>query len=319
MQVIVHRPRWIILAVALVTCFFAWHIPKLSIRTSIYDLVIEDLPETARYDGFKEVFGSDEIIRVVIKAKNVFDPVTFQKIQQLSETAAEIEGVRRVISLPSIKKDVDIRGESSLTEFATMVAPVDLFQKNLISDDRKTTVLNLVLEDKSDRELVIQNVKEMIDGADKELSLYQIGMPLVSQALARFTGKDFFKLPPFTFLLIAVILLFLFRNVACLLLPLTCVGCSLVWTFGFMSLLKISLSMLTMIVPVFIIAVGTAYCLHIGSEYLSCAQVAESRAEAAFLTFSTISLPTVLAVFTTVIGLGSLLVNRIVAIREFAV
>ncbi|MGD8925016.1 MAG: MMPL family transporter, partial [Syntrophobacterales bacterium] len=318
MQVIVHRPRWIILAVALVTCFFAWHIPKLSIRTSIYDLVIEDLPETARYDGFKEVFGSDEIIRVVIKAKNVFDPVTFQKIQQLSETAAEIEGVRRVISLPSIKKDVDIRGESSLTEFATMVAPVDLFQKNLISDDRKTTVLNLVLEDKSDRELVIQNVKEMIDGADKELSLYQIGMPLVSQALARFTGKDFFKLPPFTFLLIAVILLFLFRNVACLLLPLTCVGCSLVWTFGFMSLLKISLSMLTMIVPVFIIAVGTAYCLHIGSEYLSCAQVAESRAEAAFLTFSTISFPTALAVFTTVIGLGSLVVNRIVAIREFA-
>ena len=44
LQVIVHRPQWIILAVAVVSLFFAWHVPKLSIRTSIYDLVIEDLP-----------------------------------------------------------------------------------------------------------------------------------------------------------------------------------------------------------------------------------------------------------------------------------
>ncbi len=319
MQVIVHRPLWIILAVAVVTSFFAFHIPQLSIRTSIYDLMIEDLPETARYEAFKEVFGSDEIIRVVIKTGNLFDPVTFRKIQQLSEDADEIEGVRRVISLPSIKKDVDVRGESSLTEFAKMITAVDLFRRNLVSEDRKTTVLTLVLEDASDKERVIRSVEEMIGGADKDLSLYQIGMPLVSQALAKFTEQDFFRLPPFTFLLIAVILLFLFRNLACLLLPLACVGCSLVWTFGLMALTGISLSMMTMIVPVFLIAVGTAYCLHICTEYLENAKNAESRAEAAFLTFSTISLPTTLAVFTTMIGLGSLLVNRIVAIREFAV
>ena len=319
MQVIVHRPLRTILAVAAVTCFFALNIPQLSIRTSIYDLVIEDLPETARYENFKEVFGSDEIIRVVIKAKDVFDQATFRKIQQLAETAGEIEGVRRVISLPGIKKDVDIRGETSLAEFGAMITGVDLFRKNLISEDQKTTVLTLVLEDKSDNDAVISSVEEMIDAQDKELSLYQIGMPLVSQALAKFTAQDFYRLPPFTFLLIAVILLFLYRNFTCFLLPLVCVGCSLVWTFGLMALTGISLSMMTMIVPVFLIAVGTAYCLHICSEYLENAKRAQSRAEASFLTFSTISLPTTLAVFTTMIGLGSLLVNRIVAIREFAV
>jgi diguanylate cyclase (GGDEF)-like protein len=319
LQAIVHRPRRVILVVAALTCLFALQIPHLKIHTSINDLVIEDLPDTARYEGFKEIFGSDEIIRVVIKAKNVFDPVTFRKIQQLSETAAEIEGVRRVISLPGIKKDVDVSGESSLAEFATMIAPVELFRKNLISEDRKTTVLTLVLEDTSDREMVIRNVTEIIDGADKDLSLYQIGMPLVSEALANFTKKDFLRLPPITFLIIAVLLFLLFRNLACLLLPLTCVALALVWTFGLMALTSTPLSMMTMIVPVFLIAVGTAYCLHIGSEYLTYAQVSESRAEATFMTFSTLALPTTLAVFTTVIGLGSLLVNRIVAIREFAV
>ncbi|MCG6946735.1 MAG: MMPL family transporter [Deltaproteobacteria bacterium] len=319
LQAIVHRPQWVILAVALVSLFFAWHVPKLSIRTSIYDLVIEDLPETARYNEFKKIFGSDEIIRVVVKAENVFDPATFSKIEQLVGTASEIEGVRRVISLPGIKKDVETGSSWSLDKFAAMVTPVAVFNKNLISEDHKATVMTLVLEDTSDRTKVIQDVSTLIDGADKDLSLYQIGMPLVSEALANFTKKDFFQLPPITFLIIAVLLFFLFRNLACLLLPLTCVTLALVWTFGLMALTKTPLSMMTMIVPVFLIAVGTAYCLHIGSEYLSYSQKAESRAEASFLTFSTISFPTVLAVVTTAIGLGSLLINRIVAIREFAI
>jgi diguanylate cyclase (GGDEF)-like protein len=307
------------LAVAVVTLLFAWQIPSLSIRTSIYDLAIEDLPETTRYQDFKKVFGSDEIIRVVIKGEDIFDPVTFQKVEELAGTAAEIEGIRRVISLPGIKKDLEVSGKWELDRFAAMVTPVDLFQKNLISTDHKTTVLTLILEDQADKDLVIAKVKEMMAGADPDLSLYQIGMPLVSQALAKFTEEDFFRLPPLTFLLIAIILFVLFRNFACLLLPLTSVAFSLIWTFGLMALTGVPLSMLTMIVPVFLIAVGTAYCLHIGSEYLVSAREAESPVTATLNTFSSIAPPTALAVVTTVIGLGSLLVNRIVAIREFAV
>lgn len=86
-----------------------------------------------------------------------------------------------------------------------------------------------------------------------------------------------------------------------------------------MALLHIPLSMLTMIVPVFLVAVGTAYCLHIVSEYLTCRKQAASSADAIIRTYSNIALPTFLAVLTTTIGLGSLLVNRIAAIQEFAV
>ncbi len=86
-----------------------------------------------------------------------------------------------------------------------------------------------------------------------------------------------------------------------------------------MACLKIPLSMLTMIVPVFLVAVGTAYCLHIVSEYLASIKEADSPVDATRKTFASMSLPTLLAVLTTVIGLGSLLANRITAIREFAI
>jgi len=313
------RPVAVILAVAAVTLFFGWHIPKLSFKTSIYDLVIEDLPETDRYQDFKKLFGSDEIIRVVIKSQNVFDSVTFKKIEQLAETASRIRGVRRIISLPGIRKAVDVTGEWSLEKFAGVVDNVKLFQRNLFSADRKTTVLTLVLTEAADHEEVIRAVEEMIEKTSKDLSLYQIGMPLVSQALARLTEKDFFMLPPITALLMAVVLFCLFRNFFYIILPLTCVTLSLVWTFGLMAITRIPLSMLTMIVPVFLIAVGTAYCLHIVSDYLFQTQKADSPAHAALLTYTAISFPTILAIFTTVVGLGSLLVNRITAIQEFAI
>ncbi len=316
---ILNQPLIVMIIIAAITLFFAWRLPELSFKTSIYDLQIEDLSETVQYNAFKKVFGSDEIIRVVIKCTNVFDPVTFRKIEQLDEKAAALAGVRRVISLPGIKKAVDVAGKWDMEKFSALVSPVDLFQKNLISTDRKTTALTLLLKNDADPDQVIQGVRELLDDSPQELKLYQIGMPLVSEALVKFTQNDFFRLPPITFLMIAVILFYLFRKVQYVLLPLAAVGLALVWTLGFMTYLRIPLSMLTMIVPVFLVAVGTAYCLHIVSEYINSQQEAKSSAEALARTYSNIALPTSLAVLTTAIGLGSLLVNRISAIQEFAI
>ncbi len=316
---ILARPLIVILIIAAITVLFAWRLPYLSFKTSIYDLQIEDLSETAQYNAFKKVFGSDEIIRVVIKCDNVFDSITFRKIEQLAEKAAALDGVRRVISLPGVKKAVDVSGKWDMEKFSALVSPVDLFQKNLISTDRKTTALTLILKNDADPDTIIQAVRKLLADSPKDLRLYQIGMPLVSEALVQFTEKDFFRLPPITFLLIAIILFYLFRKVQYVLLPLLSMGLALVWTLGLMTYLGISLSMLTMIVPVFLVAVGTAYCLHIVSEYISCQREAKSPTEAVTRTYSNIGLPTSLAVLTTAIGLGSLLVNRISAIQEFAI
>jgi predicted RND superfamily exporter protein len=316
---ILSRPLVVICIIAAITLFFGWRLPDLAFKTSIYDLQIEDLPETVQYDSFKKIFGSDEIIRVVIKSENAFDPVTFRKVEQLAEAAAGIEGVRRVISLPGVKKAVDVSGSWDMEKFLSLVTPVELFHKYLISADLKTTALTLVLKNDADPDTVIAGVRKLLADAPKDLVLYQIGMPLVSEALVKFTEKDFSRLPPLTFLLIAGILLFLFRKVQYVLIPLAAMGLALIWPLGLMTWLGIPLSMMTMIVPVFLIAVGTAYCLHIISEYLKCRQEATSPAEAVTRTYSSITLPTCLAVLTTAVGLGSLVVNRISAIQEFAV
>lgn len=312
------HPYLILIAILIITVVLALHIPSLSFRTSIYDLVVEELDESRVYEKFQGKFGSEEIIRIVVKTKNVFDPIVFNQIERISAQSSDIDGVRRVISLPNIKKAMEKGKEWSLEEFSSLIKPIDLFKRNLISNDYQTTAITLVLSIEADKEAVIESVDEIISNKYNSRSLYQIGMPNVSKALAEYTKKDFLRLPPVTLILMTIILFLLFRNLNCLFLPFSCVILSLVWTLGLMALTGVSLSLLTMVVPVFLIAVGSAYCIHVCSEYMASARILPTSGEVMRRTLSKMSLPVFLATITTVIGIGSLMINRINAIREFA-
>ena len=316
MQAMLRRPLIVVLIFMAVTIAFGWRIPHLSFRTSVYDMVIKSLPETSRYDTFKEVFGSDEIIRVVIRTEDIFTPQNFSVVAQMSDAIAKLPGVKRVISLPMIKKAVEMSGKWELQKFKEIIQPVSLFKKNLISDDQKTTILTVELTVDADTDRVIGDIQAQIDNTPKTAAAYQIGMPLVSQAMARYTENDFKRLPPLTLLLVAVLLWFIFRNISVIIVVLTTVVSALIWTIGLMGWLQIPLSMMTMVVPVFLIAVGTAYCMHVISTYLTCIQHASSRHQAVLESYQKIILPTTLTVLTTAIGLTSLLVNRMPAIHE---
>jgi hypothetical protein len=87
---------------------------------------------------------SDEIIRIVIKSDNIFDPKTFREVTGLAQKAAQIKGVRRVMRLPDIKRTIDAPGKLTLPEFSALIAPVSLFDRNLVSSDRRSTIVTLV-------------------------------------------------------------------------------------------------------------------------------------------------------------------------------
>lgn len=314
----VDHPFLVFALLAAVTGWFAFHLPGLKIKSSVSDLAIENLPETKSYDAFKKEFGTEEIILVKLKASNVFEPSVFQSIETLSRKLAQIPGIERVISLPFIKRDVDLSGKMSLPAFERILDPVDLFRKNLLSEDKKTTIITLVLSDREGRSELIRAVDRVLKSEKQRLAPYQIGLPNVSEALGAYTERDFFRLPPTTFIVIGIVLILTFRSLYGVLLPLGCLLIALTWTFGLIAWTRTPLSMVTMIVPVFLMAVGTAYCIHILSEYRHAAARHQSPAEAVFQTYVSMAFPTFLTVLTTLIGLGSLLVNNMVAIREFA-
>ena len=235
-RLILGYPRWTIVFLLMLTLFFIWQIPHLRFQSSLYDLAVEDLLETRRYETFKKIFGTEEVILVVARTKGVFEPGAFKAIEKLADRLGEIEGVRRVISLPGIKRDVELFGIKSLKEFEQILQPVELIWKSLLSEDRKNTSVMLLLDDSEDRRAVVYAVQEEIERVREGIDLYQIGMPVVSEALSRFTERDFLHLPPLTFGVIAVLLFVFFRDLRGILIPLGIVLTMLIWVFGLMGM-----------------------------------------------------------------------------------
>ncbi|EFK11724.1 conserved hypothetical protein, partial [delta proteobacterium NaphS2] len=195
---VVGHPWHVIVPIVLITLLFAWQMPHLRFETSIYDLTIQDLPQTREYEAFKKTFGCEEIVLVVARTPNVFDPKTFGDIDGLASQFEKIKGVRRVISLPGVKRAMDITKKWTLSDFKREIEPVLLLEKNIVSKDGKTTVISLILEDIKQKDPVIAEIQALIEKERAEWSMYQIGMPVVSKALTQYTEQDFLRLPPIT-------------------------------------------------------------------------------------------------------------------------
>lgn len=315
--VVAHRIL-VIAVFAIVTAALCAGLPRLRLETSIYDLAIEDLPEKKAYDAFKERFGSEEIIVVVVHDVDVFNPRVFEKIRNLSECLSKVPGVRRVLSLPHIKDRMDVTKKWDLARYRQVVRQVSLFTRNIVSPDERHTAITLVLEAGPPRARILAEVRSVMAGEGKGLPLYDTGLPSVSDALVRATERDFIWLPPLTFLLMAVALAVVFRRAGFVLLPVASLLLVLLWTFGAMAWAGVPLSMLTMIVPVFLVAVGTAYGLHVLSEHKVSVEKTPGAGEAARLTYARMGFPVSLAVITTGIGVASLLVNKMEGIRQFS-
>lgn len=62
-RVVVTHPGKVIGVLMILTLVPAWPITRLQTRTSIYDLIIEDLPDTIACRMFQKQFGTADIIR----------------------------------------------------------------------------------------------------------------------------------------------------------------------------------------------------------------------------------------------------------------
>ncbi len=321
---IIRHPVIVIAVTLLITVALGWRLPQLQIRASSYEIAIKDIQATKNYEAFEKEFGGGEYIQVIAKTTrpSVFDPAVFNRLTALSEAFGKIPGVIKVVSLPDAKKDMDLLGEWSIADFERVVKPIRLFEKNLISKDRKSTAFTLLLTDLSREEQIVKAVDDIL-AREKggPLTLYAIGMPIVSQALLASIKRDFMWLPPITFLVMVLTLLAFFRGSRLYRLVIPPVACDLiclVWTFGIMAWTGTPVTSLSLVVPIILIAVGTAYGLRVVAEYVRMAPRSKTREEATRLTIHYVQLPTMLTIFTFLVGFAPQLFSPMKLIRDFA-
>ncbi len=149
--------------------------------------------------------------------------------------------------------------------------------------------------------------------------VYVSGSKAVSTIVGKLLIKDLALLFPVVIALIALILFLSFRTARGVLIPLGNVVLCAIWAMGLMGLLGQAITMATMILPIILIAVGTAYTIHVINRYYEDLIEISDKESAVESTLSHVALPVFLAGGTTVIGFGSLAVSSLSALRMFGI
>ncbi|MCL2833483.1 MAG: MMPL family transporter [Treponema sp.] len=347
------RPIIAVIIIAGITIFFAFQLPRAQLdNNNIRFVPVNDEARiTSKY--IDDTFGSSLFILIGLERKygDVFDPGFLNRIRDFNSRMGDIQIAGNVNSIVSsdyiFAQDALYPGEPpSITvqklvgddftgtpeEIAVLKQRLlswDIYRRALISDDYTSTQimvpLNITSEQASSPEVIDQFsqirdiAKEMFKGyAD----VYVTGIPIISATINEAMRSDLITMIPIVILVVLLILFFSFRNITAVILPLIAVAVAVIWSVGAMPLVGIKLSVVSSVLPVILVAVGSSYGIHIVLRYLEGTRgIAEmSRAENRVLVLSIlgeIGRAVFLAAITTIAGFISFCFTSVMPIREF--
>jgi predicted RND superfamily exporter protein len=339
---------WLIVAViGALTLFFALQLPRAEIDNNNLKFVPSNDKALEVSQWIDDTFGSSLFILVGLERKygTVFDADFLDRLREYVTRIEEIEIVEDVNSLVTtdyitgdgdsiiVEKLVgdDFSGTAGeITELKRRVLSWDMYERALVSDDFSATQvlvpLNIKSEDAGSREVsesfvhIRDTAREMFDGMAE---VYVTGMPVISATVNESINADLSFLVPLVVIVVLGILFFSFRHFTPVVLPLLTVVVAAVWAIGAMPLFGVKLSVISTVLPVILIAVGSAYGIHVVTHYISDkgdrTMNDEEHRELVFELLRKIGKPVFLAALTTFVGFFSNCFTSVIPIREFGI
>jgi len=331
---IVNNPRKTIAFTAIVTLFFFLLIPRISFKADVKDMVPLDDPVIKDFDKVIDEFGSQSFLMVALCGENVFNQSTLKKIYHLSEKFSNLKGVEKVTTPLNI--DV-IEGSEGLISIAPIIEEVPETKeqirafkekilsssqgKSFIAKDGKAALILITLQpdviasEEADR--LVGEVLEIIHQNEGPEKIYLAGDSYLSYYAKAAMSHDLYFLFALIVLIIIGFLYFIFRSKIGVLVPILTVGMSNIWMMGFMTLMRYPFSVVTVIAPTILVAIGSAYGIHIVNKYYEVLGSGLKGREAVLSTMYEMNSPVAMTALTTVAGFLALNTSFVAPIKQF--
>lgn len=324
--------RWLIIIIVLaITLVLAWQIPNIRINSDVISSLPDSDPDAVLLKKIGAQFGGNKMGMIILESENIFTPGVIKHVQQLTDTLQQIEGISSVTSLTNI---MDIKeGESGMDigklidgndlpdspqEFAILKAKVfskEMYKGVIVSEDGTTTILIFSLYDHANIQELANTVKQKTEALHLPEHIYYAGSPMMITSIAHLISADLTRLLPIAFVLIAFVLFIGFRSFRGTVLPMLTAIIAIIWVIGIMSLMGAEMSMVSNNIPIVLLAVGTAYAIHVLNRI---DQVKDKLNQAIIVALTSVMIPVILAALTTVAGFVSFIFGSyLTMIRDF--
>jgi hydrophobe/amphiphile efflux-3 (HAE3) family protein len=312
--------RWpIIIAFILITILLASQIPHAQLNSDMLTYLPRKMDSRLNKDRIEELFGGTEMIMVLLKTDDVLKTETLKRIKKMSRQMKRITGIDKVMSLFELKhitsEDGAILVNPAVNRIPTNetdrmilreeIRKNDMVYGNVISKDFKiTAVIGLVEEGISDAYLLTE-IEKLIRNNPGNEEIFIGGTPYSRYNTGLNTQKDLGRLLPLGLLIMLLFLYICFKQLRGVFLPFLVVLMSIFFSMGLIPILGWQITVITIILPVLLIAVANDYGIHLIAKYQeeNAPGNTQTKTELCIRVVRSLGLPILLTGLTTMAGM----------------
>ena len=314
--------------VAIVTLFFCYSLKDMRLNTDFFDFYPRQHPYIKIYNEFRRMFGSANVLQVIVKKKNgdIYNPDTLQKIDRVTKFIIETKGVvpYQILSIasPKMKSINSFRGAVQIREvyypgvprtqedadrvrFA-VYATKGIHGVYVAEDDTAALVTAGFWEEALDFNYMyerLEQLKQQENDADHEILI--TGFPYLFTSVMRYAPQVLVVFV-LTFISLGILLYIYFRTWTGIWVPLFSGILSSIWGLAFGTLLGFNLDPLVLVVPIFLTARALSHSVQSMDRYHDEFYRLGDKHEAIVVSYGALFPPAMASIITD--GLGILLV-----------
>jgi predicted RND superfamily exporter protein len=315
---------------------------RLELRTDGHALVPRRDPAVVYDREVRRALGVRDPMVVVVRTDDpagIFNPSTLRRVRDLTAELRRLPGIGPA-DLTSLATETGFRFHpgtlkrrtlldplpetpETLAELRSDLARIGIYDRTLVSADGRSAAVVLGVPPEADRRAFYRQVREIAGRHASEV----LGAPVAESLLGSHILADLgvpaawlgdgvaggpglpLGLVPLSLAVMALVFLTGFRRPAAALLPLAKVGVCLAIVFGLMGWLGVPVYLTTAVLPVLLIAVGTASEVHLFRRYQASGDVGVAVEE--------VEMPVLQAAATTAVGFLSFAVSPLGPVRAF--
>lgn len=353
---------WAVIGACIVlTVFFAWQLKNIRIENTSRTFMPQEDDSYKFMLQTEETFGSMLMLGISFETdgNTILTPEYLNVIQSITDQVEKVEYVENVDSLTNIDF---IHGEMSEDGEGTLVASSligdtdeytgsekdmrsikekiidwqEMYNRVIVNDNFTAAQMMITIkactEDGQELPSKIQrNILSEITSICEEalngstLHVRYFGDPVMSRDAQIFLMSDLVRLIPFVALIVLFSLYFSFHTWSGTLFPLITVIISTIWSVGLLCLLNFSFTIIGSMIPVCLIACGSAYGIHVMTHYyigldkIKGEITKENHQEAIEFALKDVWVAVLLAAITTVAGFISNVSSPLLPLRSFSI
>jgi len=310
-------------------------IPRLEVNPDLDKFIPDHIENKVYTRHLDSIFGGSEMILLILEAEDVVNDSTLKRLEDIVNDLNEIEGIERCISPFNAQEisvvDGFIQMDPFMEDIPSDPSGYERLKSRIIANgmasrffytDEFSLVSLILIKDSQfpDKPLII-DINRVIENNPGPEEVLMGGLPYIRYSISENIRKDMIILLPVALFLMVIMLYSSFREWKGVFMPFLIVIMSMILSFGVMALMGWQISLITILLPIMLIAIANDYGIHMIARYQELARLdgALSMRQICKQIYVDLKRPIVITGLTTIGGILGLLTHTMIPAAQLGI